>query len=190
VGLIDIIDQLDLSDEAKAQIRREHEQEMAQERAERQRLEREQRRSTVETEITALADAGFKEAKGLLAFTRRVFLSDDQEPGLVLLSDHELSLQGEQASGSTQREEISTADVLRKFISMLPRTDQGAIALSEQALLTDDAGPPASGEDPSKEEKTAGARERLGNLTGQSVARTRRRYAGRSSSLTVAGGDS
>lgn len=188
MGLIDTIDQLDLSDEAKATIRREHEQEMAREREERQRLEREQRRTTVEAEIAALADAGFKEAKGLLAFTRRVFLSDDQEPGLVLLSDHELSLSTEQASGATQREEISTADVLRKFITMLPRNDQGTIALSEQALLTEDHGRPESGEEPSKQEKSDAARERLGNITGQSVARTRKRYGGRS--LTVAGGDS
>ena len=187
MGLIDIIDQLDLSDDAKAQIRREHEQEMASEREKSQRLEREQRRTTVEAEITALADAGFKEAKGLLAYTRRVFLSDDLEPGTVLLSDHDLSLTAEQASGATQREEVSTADVLRKFISMLPRTDKGTIALSEQVLLTDDTGKPPSGEEPSAEEKTAGAKERLGNITGQSVARTRKRYSGRS--FTVAGGD-
>ena len=188
MGLIDIIDQLDLSDDAKAQIRREHEQEMAHEREERQRLEREQRRTTVEAEITALADAGFKEAKGLLAWTRRVFLSDDQEPGLVLLSDHELSLQGDQASGSTQREEISTADAIRKFISMLPRDDKGSIALSEQALLTDDHGKPESGDEPTQQEKTAASRENLGKITGQTVARTRNRY--NRSSLTVAGGDS
>jgi hypothetical protein len=188
VGLIDIIDQLDLSDEAKAQIRHEHEQEMAREREERQRLEREQRRTTVEAEITALSDAGLKEAKGLLAFTRRVFLSDDQEPGLVLLSDHELSLANDQASGATQREEISTADVLRRFIEMLPRTDKGSIALSEQVLLTDDHGAPASGDEPSAQEKTDNARENLGKITGQSVARTRNRYS--RSSLTVAGGDS
>jgi hypothetical protein len=188
VGLIDQLDQLDLSDEVKARIRQEHEQELAAERSERQRLEREQRRAQVETEVAALSDAGLRESKGLLAFTRRVLLSDDQEPGIVLLSDSELSLSGDNAAGATGREEMSTADVLRKFISLLPKTDKGTIALSDQVLLTDDAGKPDSGEEPSAAEKTAGARERLGAITGQSTTRTRQRYSGRRPTV-VTGGD-
>lgn len=177
MGLLDTLDTLDLSDEVKAQIRADHEAEVAGSSEENARLRALARKQAVEQEVAELSDAGFKENPGLLKFVRRVLLSDDSEPGLVLLSDADMELTGDDATGAAQKEEITVAGAVREFIKLLPKDEEGKIALSDQALASNAGDPPDNGDDdPAK--KTEGAKERLGKITGNTVVRTRKRYSG------------
>ena len=178
MGLLETLDQLELSDETKQRIRAEHESEIQTSSAELSQLRARTRREEVEQEVENLKMLGFSDSPGLLKFVRRVLLSDDQEPGLVLLSDNEMQLSGDSATGATNREEVSVAGAMRKFIELLPRTQEGKISLSD--IVPDDNGDdkPDNGDEPSAEDKTAASRERLGKITGQPVERTRKRYSG------------
>jgi hypothetical protein len=105
-----------------------------------------------------------------------VLLSGDaEEPGAVLLSDSEMHLSGDAATGATGREEISVAGALRKFVELMPRTQEGKLELSDMQL-TDDHGRPDDGGEP--EDKTDEHRKNLEAITGRSLKRTRKRYGG------------
>jgi hypothetical protein len=177
VGLREDLERLDLSDDAKQKLLESHDDEIKDLSTELVTLRTKDRRKSVETEVTELSDAGFKNQPGLLKFYRRVLLSDDQEPGTVLLSDSDMGLSGDVATGATKKEEKSTAEVLREFVKLLPRNDDGKLVFAEMLLSDQDFDTPDKGDEPSAEDKTKEARERLAKHTGQPVKeRTRSRY--------------
>jgi len=179
VGFLEELDKLDLADDVKERMRQEHLGEIQTKDSELTQLRTRDRRSEVEREVTELSDAGFKNQPGLLKFYRRVLLSDDQEPGTVLLSDADMQLSGDVATGATQKEEKSTADVLREFVKLLPRGEDGKLIFADMLLADDDHGRPDTSEgDPTPEQKSAQAKENLEKITGRPVQRTRKRYQG------------
>ena len=130
----------------KEKLRQEHASEFDPLKSERDSLAAKDRRTDVETEVKGLSDLGFSEAPGLLKYYRRVLLSADaEEPGAVLMSDTELHLSGDVATGATGREEISVAGALRKFVELLPRNSEGKLELSDMMLATEDARAPRRG---------------------------------------------
>lgn len=182
MGILETIDGLELSDEQKEKLRQEYSESVDPLKTENDSLKAKDRRSTVEDEVKALAGLGLSEAPGLLKFYRRVLLSGDaEEPGAVLLSDSEMHLSGDAATGATGREEISVAGALRKFVELLPRNNEGKLTLSDMNL-TDDHGRPDEGKE--EGETTDDHRENLAKITGRDLKRTRKRYG-----ATVAGGD-
>lgn len=178
MGYIEDIEALDLSDDVKQRLIQAHQAEINPLRQVAQKSEREQRKDSVEQEVVALGDMGFEEAPGLLKFYRRALLSDTaDEPGAVLLSDHELELSGDHLTGATGKETISVAGALRKFVELMPKNAEGklAIQLSEMGgTVTGGEGRPANGDEDDPEKKTEGARERLSGLTGRDLSRKAR----------------
>jgi len=176
VGILETIEGLELSDEQKEKLRQEYSTELDPLKTENDSLKAKDRRSEVEDEVKALGSLGFSETPGLLKFYRRVLLSPDaEEPGAVLLSDSDMHLSGDVATGATGREEMSTAGVLRKFVELLPRNSEGKLELSDMNL-TDDHGRPDDGGE--VEDKTDEHRANLEKITGRSNKRTRKRYGG------------
>lgn len=178
MGFLETIDTLELSDEMKEQLRREHAGEVDPLKSERDGLKARSRQQEVEDEVKALGSVGFAEAPGLLKFYRRVLLSpDSEEPGAILLSDSELQLSGDTATGATGREEMSVAGVLRKFVELLPRNSEGKLNLSDMMLAEEDHGRPEDGGEEGKE-TTDEHRKNLERITGRDLNRTRKRYGG------------
>lgn len=187
MGFLEDLEKLDLADDVKEQMRQAHSSEVQTLSSELTTLKTKDRRSDVEREVTELSDAGFKNHPGLLKFYRRVLLSDDQEPGTVLLSDADMQLSGDVATGATQKEEKTTADVLRDFVKLLPKGDDGKFVFADMLLADDDHGRPDDTEgDPTPEDKTKQAKENLSKITGRTVERTRKRYSG---GMVGVGGD-
>ena len=187
MGILEEIDKLELSDEVKEKLRQEHQSEIDPLKSERDSLAAKDRRTDVDTEVKGLSELGFSEAPGLLKFYRRVLLSADaEEPGAVLMSDTELHLSGDAATGATGREEISVAGALRKFVELLPRNNEGKLELSDMMLSTEDHGRPEEGNEEGKESSDE-HRQNLEKITGRSLKRTRKRYAG--SGIVSGGGD-
>jgi hypothetical protein len=183
VGILETIDGMDLSDEQKDKLRQEYSADVDPLKTENDSLKAKDRRSSVEEEVKALGGIGLSAAPGLLKFYRRVLLSGDaEEPGAVLLSDSEMHLSGDAATGATGREEISVAGALRKFVELLPRNNEGKLELSDMNL-TDDHGRPDDKGD-GEDEDSDDHKKNLEEITGRSLKRTRKRYG-----ATVAGGD-
>lgn len=177
MGILEEIDKLELSDDVKEKLRQEHASEFDPIKSENDSLKAKDRRTSVEDEVKGLSDLGLSEAPGLLKFYRRVLLSADAEqPGAVLMSDNELHLSGDAATGATGREEISVAGALRKFVELLPRTSEGKLDLSDMMLATEDHGRPNEGGE-EEGETTEDHRKNLEKITGRNLTRTRRRYA-------------
>lgn len=153
MGLLDDLDRLDLSDEQKAQVRQLHLGDLSEKDTEIQTLKAKDRRDSVEQEIEALGGMFSDPQPGLLKFVRRVYLSDDEGPGIVMLSDTDLNLSGDEATGATTREEATTAGVLRKFIGLLPKNTEGKLELSDQGIAADDHTRPDKDGDESDDEK-------------------------------------
>jgi hypothetical protein len=131
-------------------------------------------RESVTTEIKEFADAGWEQAPAALAYARRVFLSPDaNEVGAVLLSDSELMLSGDEATGARVKEDVSAAHVLRTFMGLLPKTTEGklSLALSDQGVSAEDTGRPANGNNGNNSEDDSAE---------QRGRRSRRRSAARS----------
>ena len=170
MGFIEEIEKLELIDEQKEVLLREHTGEVDPLKSERDTLMAKDRRTP-----------------GLLKFYRRVLLSpDSNEPGAVLMSDSELHLSGDLATGATGREEMSVAGALRKFVELLPRNNEGKLELSDMHLAADDHGRPEEGGEEGKE-STEDHRKNMEKITGRSLTRTRKRYAGRG--IVTGGGD-
>ena len=183
MGILETIDALNLSDEEKARMRREYEAEVDPLRTENSSLKTKDRGDRVKAEILALSEAGWNKAPRALAFVRRVYLSPDaEEPGVVLFADHELGLSGDDATGATQREEMSAKKVLETFFSLLPTDKDGKlkIELSDQGDLTDDHGKPPAGDADDADAKTAAHKSSLGKALGRTIDRPSlgKRYAG------------
>lgn len=188
MGYVDDIKKLNLAEDVEAQLIAAHQKEIDPLRDSNATLKAQTRREAVDLEVTQLADMGFEEAPGLLAFTRRILLSADaEEPGAVLLSDSEMGLTGDAATGATGREEISVAGTLRKFIELMPLNQEGKITLSD-IVSTDEHGRPKSGDNDDPEEKAAERKARTERLAGKPVDRAAargKRY--RTASITGGG---
>jgi hypothetical protein len=188
VGILETIDALNLSDEDKARMRREYAEEVDPLKQRTTTLEANDRRERVKVEIANLSDAGLKDAPRALAFLRRLYLSPDaEEPGVVLFADHELGLTGDEATGATARQEMSTKSAFETFFSLLPTDTDGKlkISLSAQGDITDDHGKPRTGDDVADADAvTAEHKSSLGKAIGREIGRPSRakRYGGRQSS--------
>lgn len=159
MGLLDTIESLGLSDDVKAKVIAEHQTDLGEKETEITSLRAKDRKSDVEKEIEDLKNLGFSEAPGLLKFVRRIYLSDDEGPGIVMLSDNDLHLSGDDRVGATTREEISTAGAVRQLISLLPRNGEGKLELSDQGIAADDTNrPDKEGDQKETEEDAAKAR--------------------------------
>jgi hypothetical protein len=186
VGILEEIDKLELSDDVKEKLRQEHQSEFDPIKSENDSLKAKDRRSSVEGEVKTLQELGFSEAPGLLKFYRRVLLSADaEEPGAVLMSDTELHLSGDVATGATGREEISVAGALRKFVELLPRNNEGKLELSDMMLSTEAHARPEDGGEEGGE-SSEDHKKNLEKITGRSLTRTRKRYRG---GIVSGGGD-
>lgn len=188
MGILETIDALNLSDEEKARMRREYSEEVDPLKNENSTLKTNDRRDRVKTEILVLSEAGFKNAPKALAFLRRLYLSPDaEEPGVVLFADHELGLSGDESTGATKREEMSTKGAFEHFFSLLPTDADGKlkVMLSSQGDITDDHGKPKTGDDVvDKDANTTEHKNSLGRAIGREIGRPSRdkRYGGRQSS--------
>lgn len=184
MGYVEDVMKMDLSDDVKQNLIQAHESEINPLRQTNQSLSAKTRRDAVEAEVKEFADMGFEEEPGLLKYLRRILLSADaEEPGAVLLSDDEMGLSGDLATGAKGREDISVAGALRGFINLLPRDkDTGKVLLSDQAIASEDEDRPSGGDSGDSD----GARKRLGNLTGKDLSRSSR--GKRYSNATVTGG--
>lgn len=184
MGLLDTLDSLDLSDEVKDQLRREHTEEVTP-------LRTANRRSEVDQDVQTLLDIGFSEAPGAMAFYRRVQLSDDGQPGIVLLSDADMNLSGDDATGATTREGMSAAQVLRKFVELLPKNEEGklAIALSDQGLAGSAGKPPAKGDQIDGGGDETDHRQGAEKALGRTITRDRSKRYRKGGMLIPSGGD-
>jgi hypothetical protein len=186
MGLLEDIDALELSDEQKATLKEKYSDEIKAQEDENSRLRRERNKTNVTKELDDLKEIGLEDPT-LRKFLRRVFLSDDDEPGIVLLSDSDLELSGDDAIGSHKREEKTTAQVLRDFIGLLPRNQEGKLDLGGMALEDDNHGHPKDGEEEDEEKKRTERKESTKKWLGREPTRSRKRYEGRS--LAGVGGD-
>lgn len=188
MGILETIEALNLSDEEKARMRREYAEEVDPLKTERDRLQASDRRERVKVEIANLSDAGLKDAPKALAFLRRLYLSPDaEEPGVVLFADHELGLTGDESTGATARQEMSTKAAFEHFFSLLPTDGDGKlkVMLSSQGDITDEHGKPKTGDDVlDADANTAAHKSSLGRAIGREIGRPSRekRYGGRQSS--------
>lgn len=168
MGLLETLEGLNLSDEQKQVILNDHTTEVGAKETEIQTLKAKDRRSDVDKEIDELAALlSDSPQPGLLKFVRRVYLSDDDGPGIVLLSDADLQLSGDAATGASTREEMSVAGAIRHLISLLPRNAEGNLSLSDQGIAADDTNRPDKDGDKSDEDKEAeekARRERVSRL--------------------------
>lgn len=182
MGILEKIDSMQLSDEEKAELRREYAEEVDPLKAGAQRDRATAKLAKVEGKVAELKSLfGDQELPATLKFARRVWLSDDEQPATVLLSDADLGLSGDDAIGATGKQEISCSDVLDMFIATFPKTEEGKlkIALSDQALANEGDDPPDDGNEPDAEKKSEQARKNLTKATGREVkVRTRGRYRG------------
>lgn len=178
MGYIEDINAMELADEVKQQLITAHRAEVDPLKQQNEISSARARKHTVEQEIVALSDAGFDEAPGLLAYYRRVLLSADaEEPGAVLLSDSEMDLSGDQATGATGRESVSVAGALRKFVELMPKTEEGKLKINLSDMAGDETGNhgrPAEGEEGASEQKTEKSRSNLSKLTGKDLTRSAR----------------
>lgn len=190
MGLLEEIDSLELDDATKARLRQEYSSEVEPLREDNTTLRRDTRREQVETEVQELSDAGFSDAPGALAFYRRVQLSDDGEAGIVLMSDAQLNLSGDQATGARTEEDMSAGEVLRHFLSLLPRNHEGAlrIVLSDQANEGDDHGRPDNAGDGDGENNTEKRRQDASKWVGRDLTKPRTRSRYRRDAVPAGGG--
>jgi len=175
MGYVEDIEKLELADDVKEQLIRSHQQEVDPLLQNNQALSRRSRKTAVNQEVIQLSNLGFDEAPGLLKFVRRVLLSDDEEPGLVLLSDADLELSGDEATGANGKEELTVAGAIRKFIELMPKSQEGKLNLSDQVHGNENINRPDKGNDDPETKATERA-ERTERLAGGKVERTRKRY--------------
>lgn len=190
MGILETIDQMNVSDEEKDRLRREFSEEVDPLRDVARRESARAKESRVEQQIEGLKPL-FGDAPAAYAYARRILLSDDEEPAGVLLSDADLGLSGDNATGSTGKQEITLSEALTGFIDRLPKNHEGKlnITLSEQGNANEDHDRPDDGNEPNRTERSAEARKGLSKAIGKDIpARTRKRYRG--GGLAAVGGES
>lgn len=115
------LDRLDLSDEQRAAF-----QSILDENA---TLSASARESDAEKRVSELEEMGLKERPGFLKLYREVMLSDDGGAAVVLLSDGQ------------DKEKLTAIEILDRALDAL-KTDEGQVALSDQALVSGNDNPP------------------------------------------------
>jgi hypothetical protein len=116
------LDRLDLSDEQRAAF-----QSILDENAV---LSASAREADAEKRISELEEMGLKERPGFLKLYREVMLSDDGGPAVVVLSDD-----------SEEKVKLTAIEILDRALDAL-KTDEGQVALSDQALVSGNDNPP------------------------------------------------
>lgn len=174
MGYVEDVQAMELSDDVKTQLIAAHQSEVQTKDQELDSFKARSRVSTVEKEIS---DWGLSDVSpGLAKHVRRILLSPDSEsPGAVLLSDNEMGLSGDDATGATGREETSVAKAVREIFNLMPKKDDGKLNLSDQTISGEDHGRPAKGDD-DPAEKSETAKNNLSKYTGKSIKRSGKRY--------------
>lgn len=117
--------------------------------------------SDLEKRVEELKGLGFSEMPGALAYYRDVFLSDDSETAMVLLSHDD-------NGNETGRQSKTGTELIDGFIASIPTDKEGKILLSGQALDTGTTEAPPEGDEEDKdtkekvEERTQGVADQLG----------------------------
>jgi hypothetical protein len=145
MGLMDLLSGVDLSDEQREALLAEERRLAGFEESEKQRRERERRSEVIAYCGQTKSDGTVVKGKldelglgdpGVKKFIRNALLSDDGAPAIAY------SVHLEDGTSTTPVEKTST-DLLKEFIDLLPKVEQGRANLSEQARrLPDDAKPP------------------------------------------------
>jgi hypothetical protein len=145
MGLMDLLSGVDLSDEQREALLAEERRLAGFEESEKQRRERERRTEVIAYCGQTKSDGTVVKGKldelglgdpGVKKFIRNALLSDDGAPAIAY------SVHLEDGTSTTPVEKTST-DLLKEFIDLLPKVEQGRANLSEQARrLPDDAKPP------------------------------------------------
>ena len=137
------LDRLDLSDEQRAAF-----QSILDTNAE---LSAKTRESDADMRILELEGMGLKERPGFLKFYREVMLSDDGNAAIVLLSDGQ------------EKEKLTSLEILDRALDAL-KTDDGKVALSDQALVSGNDNPPPAdaSEELALDERVAEVKKALG----------------------------
>lgn len=181
MGFLEDIEAMELSDEQKDQLRRAHVEEVSPIQADLEARKARDKKEAVETEVAALADLIGEQNVGPLKYFRRVLLSDDEEPGLVLLSDDELQLADAQRTGAAGRQEITTAGALRDFVALLKQSagTSNKLHLSDDLAANNDNGrPDNTDKQDNPADRSKQAKENLSRVTGLPVVeRKRTRYS-------------
>jgi hypothetical protein len=175
VGFLDDVKKLELADDLKEKLIQAHQSEIDPYKEQNDKLQAKTKQDSVKREVDDLKALFGEDSVSLLKFCRRVFLSADaEEPGAVLLSDADLELAGDDATGASGREDISVAGALRKFIELMPRTDEGKlkVQLSEQV---EESLAGSNRPDGDNEEDVS---VKASRLAGRPVKRSGKRYAG------------
>lgn len=117
--------------------------------------ERKARVSDIEARVLELGESGLDKYPGTLKEIRKIMLSDDGQPAVLLLSE-ETGKEGEN---------ITATDIVERVIASLPHTEDGKLNLSEQALVEGDRDKPKTEEEEEEEssvdERTKKAQEFL-----------------------------
>jgi hypothetical protein len=150
MGLMDLLSGVDLSDEQREALLAEERRLAGFEESEKQRRERERRSEVIAYCGQTKSDGTVVKGKldelglgdpGVKKFIRNALLSDDGAPAIAY------SVHLEDGTSTTPVEKTST-DLLKEFIDLLPKVEQGRANLSDQARrLPDDAKPPEENDD-------------------------------------------
>lgn len=174
MGYVEDVQAMELPEEQKQFLLSSYQKEIDPLKTERDSLKAQSKQDSVEADIDKW---GLSDHPGLAKYVRRTLLSPDSEaPGAILLSDSEMGLSGDKATGATGREETSVAAVVRNIFELMPRNEEGKLNLSDQAINTDDHNRPAEGDDDDPAKKSNKARENLAKTTGKKVKRSGKRY--------------
>lgn len=174
MGYIEDVNAMELSDDIKNQLISAHQKDIDPLKSERDSLKAKSKIDETETKISKW---GLSEiSPGIAKYVRRALLSPDSEqPGAILLSDNEMGLSGDLATGATGREEITVAKVINDIFEMWPKKDDGKLNFSDQMINADNHSRPENGDD-DPSEKSEKARNNLSKVTGKSTKRSGKRY--------------
>jgi hypothetical protein len=174
MGYVEELDKLELSDDIKAALIKEHRKEIDPLKTTNDSLTAQSRLTKVEGDIEKW---GLSDHPGVAKIVRRALLSPDAEqPGAILLSDAEMGLEGDKATGATGREETSVASVVRSIFEAMPKNSEGKLNLSDQMLSTDDHSRPEDGDENDPAKKSEKSKSNLSKITGKSTKRSGKRY--------------
>jgi hypothetical protein len=152
----ELLERLDLDDNARQVLQRELEESQARER-ELEKFREEQRRNEVKERITKLSEMGFKDSPGFLREVERILLSDDGQAAIRL----DLSDEG-QGSAVVQ----TATQIVDRLIDKLPTKD-GKLDLSEKGSLLENPISNRPGLEPEKLEEAAKAEGKTGEQLAQ-----------------------
>lgn len=128
------VSEVNFSDEADA---RKYADELSTQNRE---LSRSTTEADLEKRVGELKEMGFEDMPGFLAVYRDIYLSDDKEPAMVLLSHDD-------DGNETGRKSLTGVELADQLINAIPTDKEGKVLLSGQALNTGtNVAPPAEEE--------------------------------------------